>query len=216
MDILANYLFPNKGDILDPLSLIIKLYIYSYKPIGTKISLLNNKIDIQEASFVQFAQRTINGDTKNDLINILFPLTFACEIYLTENDSKSFQYKQIFSRGLIALDKLNEVYQVNEITHNIEQLKSILVNFLNNPNFNPVAVVLNWNEPSSMLKKSFYGQTNLIWTTDRINILFGFINEIQNCTSEELKKKLISSLCSFMDYIDTIVVKLITNLHLLR
>ena len=214
MDILANYLFPNKGDILDPLSLIIKLYIYSYKPLGSKISLLNNKIEIQEASFVQFAQRTMNGDTKNDLINILFPLTYACEIYLTGDLSS--KYKPIFERSLIALDKLNEVYQVNEITHNIEQLKSILVNFLANSNFNPNAVVLNWNEPSSMLKKSFYSQTNLIWTTDRINILFGYIKEIQNSTSEELRKKLIISLCTFMDYIDTIVVKLITNLHLLR
>ena len=110
MDILANYLFPNKGDILDPLSLVIKLYIYSHKPIGSKMSLLNNKIEIQEASFVQFAQRTMNGDTKNDLINMLFPLTYACEVYLTGTEST--KYKAIFERGVIAFDKLNDVYQI--------------------------------------------------------------------------------------------------------
>jgi hypothetical protein len=45
MDFLLN---KNKNDTLDPLSVIIKLFIYAYKPVGTKISISNNKIQIQE------------------------------------------------------------------------------------------------------------------------------------------------------------------------
>jgi hypothetical protein len=214
MDVIKNFFYPNKNDILDPLSLIIKLYIYSFKPIGTKISILNNKIDIQEIGVFQSTVRTIKGDTKNDLINMLFPLTYACEIYL-RNDTHS-KYKCIFERTIKSLDNLNEVYQINETGHNIEQLKNIITNFLSEDNFNPKTIILNWEEPASMLKKSFYKQTNSIWTKDRLDILFGYVNEISNAQSEELIYHLIISLSSYMNYIDLIVIKLISDLHLLR
>lgn len=214
MELIKNFFYPNKNDILDPLSLIIKLYIYSFKPIGTKISILNNKIDIQEIGVFQSTVRTFKGDTKNDLINMLFPLTFACEIYLgSETHSK---YKCIFERVIKSLDNLNEVYQINEIAHNIEQLKNIVTNFLLDDNFNPKTIILNWEEPASVLKKSFYKQTNSIWTKDRLDILFGYVNEISNTESEELVDYLIVSLIAYMNYIDLIVVKLINDLHLLR
>jgi hypothetical protein len=214
MDIIKNFFYPNKNDILDPLSLIIKLYIYSFKPIGTKISILNNKIDIQEIGVFQSTVRTIKGDTKNDLINMLFPLTYACEIYLDLNMNS--KYKCIFEKVIKSLDNLNEVYQINEIGHNIEQLKNILTNFLSMDKFNPKTIILNWEEPASVLKKSFYKQTNLIWTKDRLDILFGYINEISNTESEEHINFLIISLSTYMNYIDLIVVKLINDLHLLR
>jgi hypothetical protein len=216
MDVLKNFFYPNKNDILDPLSLIIKLYIYSFKQIGTKISILNNKIDIQEIGVFQSTVRTIKGDTKNDLINMLFPLTFACEIYLGSELNLKLKYKCIFERVIKSLDNLNEVYQINETGHNIEQLKNIVTNFLSNDNFNPKTIILNWEEPASVLKKSFYKQTNSIWTKDRLDILFGYINEISNTESEELVNFLIISLSTYMNYIDLIVVKLISDLHLLR
>lgn len=214
MEIIKNFFCPNKNDILDPLSLIIKLYIYSFKPIGTKISILNNKIDIQEIGVFQSTIRTIKGDTKNDLINMLFPLTYACEIYL--NSELHSKYKSIFERIIKSLDNLNEVYQINEITHNIEQLKNIVTNFLSDSNFNPKTIILNWDEPASVLKKSFYKQTNSIWTKDRLDILFGYVNEISNTESDEIVYNLITSLSTFMNYIDLVVVKLINDLHLLR
>jgi len=214
MELIKNFLYPNKNDILDPLSLVIKLYIYSYKPIGTKISILNNKIEIQENSLFQSTLRSIKGDTKNDLINILFPLTYACEIYL--NESLYNKYKFIFEHVNKALDKLNQVYQINEITHNIEQLKNIITNFLYNKNFNPKIIISNWDEPSSILKKSFYKQTNTIWTTNRLEIVINLIHEISNSNSEDIIQYLIFSLNSYMNYIDLLVVKLINNLHLLR
>jgi hypothetical protein len=215
MEIIKNFFYPNKNDILDPLSLIIKLYICSFKPIGTKISILNNKIDIQEIGVFQSTVRTFKGDTKNDLINMLFPLTFACDIYLGDKQSHS-KYKCIFERVIKSLDNLNEVYQINEISHNIDQLKNIVTNFLSDDNFNPKTIILNWEEPASALKKSFYKQTNSIWTKDRLDILFGYVNEIANAESEELIHFLIVSLTTYMNYIDLIVIKLINDLHLLR
>lgn len=214
MDIIKNFLYPNKNDILDPLSLIIKLFIYSYKPTGTKISILNNRIMIQEIGPFQSTVRALNGDTKNDLINIMFPLTYACEYYLS--DIHKTKYRRIFEQIIKSFDKLNEIYQVNEINLNIEQLRSIVNNFLSDNKFNPKTVIQNWDDPSSVLKKTFYDQTNSIWTSDRVDILFGFLNEITRAESEDLHDYLVYSLGVYMNYIDMVVVKLIGNLHLLR
>ncbi len=214
MEIIKNFLYPNKNDILDPLSLIIKLYIYSYKPAGTKISILNNKMEIQEISLFQSTIRTFKGDTKNDLINMLFPLTFACEIYLNEIEQQ--KYKYIFEQAIKSFDKLNEMYQINEITHNIEQLKNIMISFLENSKFNPKTIILNWDDKASELKKSFYKQTNTVWNKDRLDILFGHINELSISQSDDLTEQLILSLSTFMNFMDLVVVKLINELHLLR
>ncbi len=214
MEILKSFFYPNKNDILDPLSMVIKLYIYSFKPIGTKLSILNNKINIQELGVFQSTVRTIKGDTKNDLINMLFPLAYACETYL--NESSRDRFKTVFEQSIKAFDKLNDVYQINEITHNIEQLKNIVTNFLLEKNFNPKTIILNWEEPASMLKKSFYSQTNSVWTPNRLGVLFGYLSEISNATSDDYIEQLIHSLSSYMDYIDMLVVKLINDLHLLR
>jgi hypothetical protein len=214
MELIKNFLYPNKTDILDPLSLIIKLYIYSFKPIGTKISILNNKIEFQETGIFQSTVRALNGDTKNDLINMLFPLVYACEKYL--NEIQREKYEKIFDKVIISLEKINQVYQLNEITHNIEQLKNIISKFIINKNFIPESIISNWNDPASTLKKSFYLQTNSVWTENRLNILFGYINEIFNSLSDENTYLLIISLNSFMNYIDILVIKLINNLHLLR
>jgi len=90
-----------------------------------------------------------------------------------------------------------------------------VINFISDKNFNPKSIILNWEEPASVLKKSFYKQTNSIWTKDRFDILFGYINEISNSTSDESVGCLIFSLSSFMNWIDLLVIKLINDLHLL-
>ena len=50
--------------ILDPLSTIIKLAIISFKPIGTKISICNNLIGIQEPGLFQPIVRFVFKNNK--------------------------------------------------------------------------------------------------------------------------------------------------------
>ena len=214
MESLIKLIYPNKNDILDPLSLVIKLYIYSFKPNGTKISILNNKINFQDKGIFQSTIRTLNGDTKNDLINMLFPLTYACENYLQNDKKKDFQI--VFENVIISLDKLNKIYKSNEITHNIEQLKNIINKYIQDTKFKPETIILNYNEPASQFKKSFYSQTNTVWSEDRIIVLTKYIKEIINSKSEENTKLLIVSLDSFMNWIDMNVIKIINDLHLSR
>jgi len=214
MESIKKIIYPNKNDILDPLSLVVKLYIYSFKSMGTKISILNNRIEFQDTGIFQSTVRTINGDTKNDLINMLFPLTYACEKYLSDGNKEEFQI--IFEKVISSLDKLSQIYKSNEITHNIEQLKNIINKFIEEKNFKPETIILNYNEPASQLKQSFYKQIDTVWTDNRLIILSTYIEEIKNSESDENTKALILSLIAYMNWIDVMVVKSINDLHLLR
>ena len=88
----------NKNDTLDPLSIVIKLFIYAYKPIGTKISISNNRIYIQEIGVFQSTIRSLYRDSKNDINIIFLPIIYACKFYLAEENKH--RYLLLFNKLL--------------------------------------------------------------------------------------------------------------------
>lgn len=210
MDVLKNYLYPCKNDILDPLSVIIKLFIYSYKPPGTKISIDNNKLNIQEIGLLQPSIRFIKRDSKNDINIIQFPIIYACEIYLSNANRDIFI--EIFNKLLLTFDKLRETYQGNEIIYSIDQLKNIVDSFIKNSAFDPVTIITSYNEPSCKLKKNIYAHINTIWNKSRLNILLGYIDEIIQATNTtDLQNNLLNSLSIYMSCIDIMTNKLLEH-----
>ena len=210
MELIKNFIYPNKNDILDPLTVIIKLFLYSYKSVGTKLSIHNNKLIIQENSIYQGTLRTIYRDTKNDINIIQFPIIFACSHYLSSINKN--KYLIIFEKIINSFDKLKETYSGNEILYSIDQIKNIIESFIKNDDFNPITIISNYDNPSNKIKYSIYTHLNTIWTENRLNILFGFINEIITNNSSELINNLLISLSNFMDYIDKISYNIITHL----
>ena len=205
-----DFIKKNKNDTLDSLSVIIKLFIYAYKPIGTKISISNNKIVIQENGIFQSAVRSFYGDSKNDINIIFFPIIFACKFYL--NEIKREKYLSLFNKLLDSFDKMKETYQGSEIIYNIDQLKNIIISFIEKHDFDPSTILSNYDSKGGKIKQNLYEHLNSIWTEKRINILFGYIDEILESTSDDLIHNLINSLNNYMNCIDIIVYNLITNL----
>ena len=66
-----------RDSILDPLTCLVRLSILDFKPLGTKISLNNNKIKYNEPNVLQGAIRWTNGDAREDLHNLFNPLKKA-------------------------------------------------------------------------------------------------------------------------------------------
>jgi hypothetical protein len=207
MDIL---LTKSKNDTMDPLSVIIKLFIYSYKPSGTKISINNNRLIIQDAGLFQGTVRTLYGDTKNDINIIYFPVIFASKYYL-DMDHKAKFYK-VFDKLLLSFNKLKETYYGSEIVYNIDQLKTIVSSFMDNENYDPAKLFRSYNSPGSKIKQDIYNHINSVWTKRRLEVLFGYIDEILETSSSELCDILIESLSSYMNCIDMITYNLINNL----
>ena len=122
----------NKNDILDPLSVVIKLFIYSFKPVGTKISIGHNKLCIQENTYVQGVWRRWNGDTKNDVNILLCPILYACVHYLKHRSSKEEDevFLSIFKITLDGLVNMKQTYAGTPIVYNIEHIVNIINLFI--------------------------------------------------------------------------------------
>ena len=212
MSIVRQLLYPTKNNILNPLSVIVKLFIFSYYDKNSKLSIINNKIIIQENSYLQSTYRTINGDTKNDINILFFPILYACQKYIDNNEKKNI-FEKIFNESLFSLDKLNETYKGDEIINNINNLKNIITSFIE---IDEIKInVINSNNSTEIyeIKKNIYSHLDKIWNENRITILFSYVEEILNSKTKELEKILINSLSIFMDFIDSLTLDLLKNLN---
>ena len=63
-----------RGLILEPISTLFRLSILSFKPKGTKISITENKIIINDNNYIQGISRWSGGDARTDLHNLFNPL----------------------------------------------------------------------------------------------------------------------------------------------
>ena len=199
----------SKNDILDPLSVIIKLYLYNSKPLGTKISVGNNKVDIQYSTYVQGIWRRYNGDSKNDINILVCPILYACVYYLKSCDQETRAiYLPIFNEALQALSNLKQTYANTAIIYNIEHLINIIQSHINNE---VSTGIVNTDTPLYKIKENIYQYLNEVWTPSRKNVLFGFIKEITEVKNSALKQRLLDGLSVFMDCIDTLVSNVLLN-----
>ena len=210
MNFLKNIIYQNKTDILDPLSVILKLYIYNFKPEGTKISVSNNKIVLQDIGIFQGSVRKIFGDSKND-INIIFgPVVYACLKYLSSEEREKYLY--IFEIVSASLNKLKLTYAGNEIVYNIEQIKNVIDSFISKKDNDISLLVSNYNTNGFKIKQNIYDHINSVWTHERKQILLGYIYEIKTFVSQEYENELILSLSSFLNCMDISTKNIINNI----
>lgn len=116
-----------KKSVLDPLTCIIRCAILSYKPIGTKISIIENKITFHDPNLLQGTIRWTQGDKREDLHNIYNPLLKATQWYKRENKD----ILNIFILAKKGLDKLKKSYDESSIiSHSLAFYINILEMFI--------------------------------------------------------------------------------------
>ena len=69
-------------EFLDPISTIVKLSIIGHKPIGTKISIKHNIVNIQDQWVLQGLLRWYNNDERNQIYQLKAPVLYYCGIML--------------------------------------------------------------------------------------------------------------------------------------
>ena len=107
----------DKNSIIEPLICLTRLAILDFKPVGTKISIFNNKISYNEPNILQGAVRWSNGDARDDLHNVFLPLTKAPIWY----DVNKSDIQNIFKFAIRGLEKLKRSYSRNStINHSIQ------------------------------------------------------------------------------------------------
>ena len=197
----------SKNDILDPLSVIIKLYLYNSKPIGTKISVGNNKMEIHDSTYLQGVWRRYNGDSKNDINILVCPILYACVHYLTSKENRD-TYLPIFNSALQVLSNLKQTYANTAIIYNIEHLINIIQSHLDNTMSHGI---VNTDTPLYKIKENIYQHLNEVWTPSRRDILFGFVKELTEVKNMPLRQQLLDGLTIYMNCIDMLVSNVLLN-----
>ncbi len=114
--------FEDKKHVIDPLSSVIRLAIYSFKPEKTKLGMSENIIWYHSPSLYQGLARSFYGDKKDDLHNLHVPIKMACKWCLSDTPSSNnpFNNQQhlqreeariIFDLAVKGLDKLKRTYK---------------------------------------------------------------------------------------------------------
>ena len=117
--------------ILEPLQVMIQLALLAYTPVGTKVSVSGNLLQIQEPTLLQGVWRWYNADNKDDLYYLFHAIRRYYMWYKTEqeNDQLGKIYEYILKCALNGLDKLIVTYSKTDkitITHTLSLYRNVL------------------------------------------------------------------------------------------
>ena len=184
--------------LLDPLSVIIKLAILSNKPVGTKISIRNNIVYLQEPGPFQALCRMFFSSNKTDLQYMYNPIYIACQTFL----SKEFvlntpRIKNLFVCAQNGLKLLMETYRnCNIIVLSLNYYFTIITNYVdqifNETIFHKDSMTLLYthNITENLTKK---------WTQEKIKVVLDLIGFL---TNDSMATNNVKSLENIMDNID--------------
>tara|TARA_B100000683_G_C12478168_1_gene550371 strand:+ start:1334 stop:1981 length:648 start_codon:yes stop_codon:yes gene_type:complete len=171
----------DKKEILEPFCCLFRIIIFSYKEEGTKISIINNGIIYHEPNVAQGAIRFMNGDAREDLHNLYCPILKAIEWYSNTESN----YKYIFQKSIIGIEKLKNVYDKQSIIYHTLEL---YFNLLNNHDKN----IKNINEPHDIGNSPLIEQLKDFWLDKEITIMVNLLQIIETTNNIELKNQYIS------------------------
>ena len=143
--------------ILEPLQAMTQLALLSFYPVGTKVSISENVLHIQEPSWSQGVRRSYNSDKKEDLIYLFTVIKRFHKFYgfLKEKGNKMTElFNTLVENSKIGIDNLVKTYsdsETNHLTQTLRMYKSLLDkpdafmdNFYDeNENENPTCIPLN-------------------------------------------------------------------------
>lgn len=174
---MENFFSTKNINILDPLSCIIYLAILGFKEQGTKLSIKNSKIELQEPILTQGFTRWYNSDIRNDMSELCNPIEKAIEWY---NELSTIT--TIFSYSILGLDNLISCYESQDknstIIHSLLHYKNLITKTLDKE--------LNIIKDSRTLKKDndtlekFQIFKN-IWNEKDIECIIILLDNIKQC-----------------------------------
>lgn len=118
--------------ILEPLQAITQLALLAFCPLGTKISITNNILYIQQPTYIQSIIRNYNADRKEDLIYLFNVIKRFHKFYgfLKEQDNEMNElFNILINNSKIGIDNLVKTYsdsETNHLTQTLRMYKSLL------------------------------------------------------------------------------------------
>lgn len=184
--------------VLDPLSVIIKLATVSYKPVGTKIVVNHNIISIQEPGPFQSVCRYVLNANKDDLHVLNWPIFQACQNYLgREQINRTPRIKLLFVSAQRGIHALMRTYADSPIVLFSLHHYWILIHMHLNQSFQP-----EFNHCDGM--SALYSERLLeilynVWSTEKIKIVLHLAEVLIKETEHDPENVLLSPCSSITD-----------------
>ncbi len=173
MEMIKSFFFNSevKNYVLDPLTCIVRCAILSFKPIGTKLSISQNKITFVDPNILQGTIRWTYGDKREDLHNIYNPIIKSTQWYKPSNPD----ILNIFVLAKKGLEKLKKSYEENSIiTHSLSLYINILDLFINSN-----CDAINTLNPKEENDNKIYKELKLLWSDSQISIVNNILLQME-------------------------------------
>lgn len=189
--------------ILEPLQVMINLALLNYCPIGTKISISNNNLHIQQPTYVQGVVRWWNKDTKDDLYYLFHAIRRYYLWYKSEQD-KRFEY--ILATAIKGISKLIETYSASN-QHSITHTLSLYKNILDMDN----QALFQQTSTNAINMDLVFKNCTSLYTKNHIYVVYNMLQLLENDTNEETKYYYLESIKNFLIPLNTSIRSWINN-----
>ena len=185
--------YPNPIEFIDPICAVIKLHLLSYKPTGTKLSIKNNKISIQESYALQGFQRWYNADNHEQLHQLKLPIFYFRGLVLgyiktTHLDTKHDVLHLINDFAIQGLNRMIATYdhKAGSLVKNcLEDYVKTLSTLWSMDDY--MGEMSNLNKPTIF---AIYHEYTKIWNTHDFDILYDLFTTLQNEVDKGVQNKL--------------------------
>jgi hypothetical protein len=187
-----------KRNLLDPLTVIIKLAILSNKPVGTKVLIKNGIIHIQDPGFFQAITRYVYKTTRNDLMYLYNPIQIACKQYLyREVHTQNPKMVELFLSAQYGLLQLMETYRGNNVIH-------LCLNYYHSLIENSVkqiysSAIFRDDDLTPFYTDELVQKLNAIWTSEKQKMILDMIHFLND---DNMAKENVKSLDIFIQNVD--------------
>jgi hypothetical protein len=126
MDLIKSHPKEKIDLILEPLQVLVQLSLLSFLPIGTKISISNNILYLQQPTILQGVLRWYQKDNKDDLYYLFHAIR---RYYKWYNKREDPVFARVLELAIKGIKKLIETYNkvgITTITHTLNLYKNIL------------------------------------------------------------------------------------------
>jgi hypothetical protein len=119
--------------ILEPLQAMTQIAMLSYCPIGTKLTIYDNILFIQQPGISQSVIRYFNDDSKEDLYYLMnvFRRFFGYYLFMTENPKLNKLHELLINNAIKGIENLLKTYTNSDkvnVLHTLQMYKVVLGN----------------------------------------------------------------------------------------
>jgi len=189
-------------EFIDPLCTVIKLGVLAYKKSGSKFSIKDNMINIQEPWTLQGFQRWLNSDERDQLHQLRLPILYfrgleMGHISIENCDIEKKSFSEINELSVKGLTQLKATYEnakkVGSMVKNCldDYIKTLTHPYSKEEYEKEIAVI---NKPTLFV---IYNEFMKKWNADDISIIIDMFKLAASKDSENVQNKIADSIDHF-------------------